>query len=139
VAYIPTNTDDLLGPDKWGAGPTAVGLWQGNGWTIGMLANHIWSFAGSSNAPDINSTFLQPFISYTTADAWTFSLNTESTYNWENAEWSVPINATVSKVVRLGKLPVSLFGGVRYWADSPEGAGPTGWGARWGLTILLPK
>jgi hypothetical protein len=41
--------------------------------------------------------------------------------------------------VKFGKLPVQLFAGVRYWATSPEGVGPTGWGARWGMTILLPK
>ncbi len=73
VLYVPTNTDDLLGPDKWGAGPTAVALWMGSGWTVGVLGNHIWSFAGDSSDADISSTFLQPFISYTTADQWTFS------------------------------------------------------------------
>jgi hypothetical protein len=139
VLYLPTNTDELLGPDQWGLGPTAVGLWQGGGWTVGMLANHIWSVAGDSNEPDINSTFLQPFVSYTTADAWTFTLNTESTYNWEAHEWAVPINGVVSKIVRVGKLPVSLFVGARYWAVSPEDVGPTGWGTRAGFTILLPK
>ncbi len=72
VFYAPTNTDDLLGPDKWGAGPTAVALWMGSGWTVGVLGNHIWSFAGDSSDADISSTFLQPFVSYTTADQWTF-------------------------------------------------------------------
>ncbi len=139
VLYLPTATNDLLGSDKWGVGPTAVALWQGEGWTIGMLANQIWSVAGDEDEPDISAAFLQPFISYTTKDAWTFTLNTESTYNWETEEWSVPVNAVVSKLVRFGKLPVQLFVGARYWADSPEDTGPTGWGARAGFTILLPK
>lgn len=139
VFYLPTTTDELLGPDKWGAGPTAVALWQGHGWTIGMLANQIWSFAGDSSEEDINSTFLQPFVAYSTKDAWTFTLNTESTYNWEGDEWSVPINFTVSKIVKVGKLPVSIFAGPRYWADSPDDAGPEGWGARFGMTVLLPR
>lgn len=139
VFYLPTNTDDLLGPEKWGAGPTGVALWQGSGWTVGMLANHIWSFAGAGEDPDINATFLQPFVSYTTADSWTFALNTESTYDWENEAWSVPVNGTVSKLVNLGGQPVSLVGGVRYWAESPEDVGPDGWGARFGITFLFPK
>lgn len=139
VFYLPTATDDLLGADKWGVGPTAVALWQGSGWTVGVLANQIWSVAGDSSQPDISSSFLQPFVSYTTPDAWTFTLNTESTYNWETDEWSVPINGVISKLVRFGKQPVSLFAGLRYWADSPEDIGPTGWGARAGFTILLPK
>lgn len=139
VFLLPTHTDEFLGRNTWGAGPTAVGLWQGNGWTIGMLANHIHSVAGDEDEK-VNATFLQPFISYTTPEAWTFSLNSESTYDWTSEEWSVPVNATVSKLVKLGgKLPVSFFGGVRYWANSPELRGPQDWGARLGFTVLLPR
>lgn len=139
VFLLPTHTDDTLGRDTLGLGPTAVGLWQGNGWTIGMLANHIRSVAGDDDE-EINATFLQPFLSYTTSDAWTFSLNSESTYDWTSEEWSVPVNATVSKLVILGgRLPVSFFGGVRYWVDSPELRGPQDWGARLGFTVLLPR
>ena len=111
---------------KWGAGPTAVVLKQIGGWTVGMLANHIWSFAGDDDRADISSTFLQPFVSYTTKDAWTFTLNTESTYNWETEQWSVPINFMVAKLVVIDKQPISLSAGVRYWAESPAG-GPDGW------------
>jgi hypothetical protein len=103
-----------------------------------MLANHVWSFAGDDGRDEINSTYMQPFVSYTTHDAWTFSLNTESTYNWENEEWSVPVNFTFSKLVKLNKLPVSLTAGVRYWAESPD-TGPDGWGFRTGITLLFPK
>ena len=108
-------------------------------WTVGILANQIWSFAGDSNEPDINQAYMQPFISYTTKDAWTFTLNSESTYNWVNKEWSVPFNATVAKLVTIDKQPISIFGGVRYWAVSPDGAGPADWGARFGVTFLFPK
>ena len=120
---VPTGTDDLLGAGKWGAGPTGVALKQTGPWTVGILANHIWSFAGDGDRADVNSTFLQPFVSYTTADAWTFTLNTESTYNWEAEDWSVPINFTVGKLLKIDKQPISLTAGVRYWAESPD-SGP---------------
>jgi hypothetical protein len=139
VFYIPTTTDDLLGPEKWGAGPTGVALWQGGGWSAGALFNHVWSFAGAEGDPDVNSTYLQPFLSYTTKDAWTFTLNTEATYDWETEAWSVPVNGVVNKLVNFGGQPVSVFGGVRYWAESPADVGPEGWGARFGLTFLFPK
>lgn len=138
VFLLPTATDPLFGSDRWGAGPTAVTLKQSDGWTVGMLANHVWSFAGDDNRGDINSTYLQPFVSYTTHDAWTFSLNTESTYNWEAEEWSVPINFTVSKLVKLDEQPISLTAGLRYWAESPDG-GPDGLGFRTAITLLFPK
>jgi hypothetical protein len=137
VVLLPTGTDTLLTTDKWGAGPTAVALTQQNGWTVGMLANHIWSFAGDENRADVNSTFLQPFVSYTTPDAWTFSLNTESTYDWTAEQWSVPLNFVITKLTKIGHQPISIGGGVRYWADAPD-SGPEGWGARAVVTYLFP-
>ena len=138
VILLPTATDDLLGSGKWGAGPTAVVLTQRGPWTVGALANHIWSFAGDDDRSNISSTFLQPFVSYTTPEAWTFTLNTESTYNWEADEWSVPLNFQVSKLVVIDKQPISLFAGLRYWAESPD-SGPDGVGVRAGVTLLFPK
>ena len=85
----------------------------------------------------MSSTFLQPFLAYTTKDAWTFGLNTESTYDWNASQWSVPINASVAKLVRFGKLPVSLGLNARYWADSAD-SGPHGWGARFVMAFLFP-
>jgi hypothetical protein len=138
VFLIPTGTDDLLGTEKFGIGPTAVVLKQAGPWTIGILANHIWSVAGDDDRADVSSTFLQPFINYTTKDAWTFSLNTESSYDWKGEHWSVPINAVVSKLVKLGDQPLSIGGGLRYWAESPE-SGPEGFGGRLIVTFLFPK
>lgn len=137
VFLIPTATDDLLGGGKWGAGPTAVVLKQMGGWTVGALANHVWSFAGDGDRSDVSSTFIQPFVSYTTADAWTFGVNTESSYNWETDEWSVPINFTVGKLVKFDQQPVSFTVGVRYWAESPEN-GPDGFGFRGVAAFLFP-
>src|SRR5882724_3216319 len=138
VFLVPTATDDLLGSEKFGIGPTLVVLKQAGPWTIGILANHIWSVAGDDNRADISSTFLQPFVSYTTKDAWTFSLNTESSYDWKDKQWSVPINAQVSKLLKFGKQPVSIGAGVRYWAESPD-SGPEGIGGRLIIAFLLPE
>lgn len=137
VLLVPTGTDKLLGTGKWGAGPTGVALWQGSGWTIGALVNHIWSFAGKEDRVEVNQTFLQPFVSYTTKDSWTFTLNTESTYNWEADQWSVPVNFVVAKLLTFGTQPVQLFAGARYWAESPD-TGPHDFGARFGFTLLFP-
>ena len=138
VFLLPTGSESELSARKWGLGPTGIVLKQHGPWTYGVLANHIWSVAGSDSRPDVSSTFLQPFLSYTTPTAWTFGVNTESTYDWKAEQWSVPINATVSKLVKFGRQPVSIGGGVRYWADSPDG-GPRDWGLRLSVTFLFPK
>ena len=135
--YFPTATDDVLGAEKWGAGPTGLALWQKHGWTYGMLANHVWSFAGEDSRQDISSTFLQPFLSYQTKTHTTLGVNMESTYDWENEQWTVPLNFFVSQLMKMGKLPVSLQLGGRYYADKPSG-GPD-WGLRFTMTFVLPK
>jgi hypothetical protein len=137
VLLLPTATDELLGTEKWGAGPTAVALWQGGGWTVGGLANHIWSFAGDSDRNDVSATFLQPFLAHTWPVGFTLTLNTESTYDWENEEWTVPINLIGTQVLKLGNQPISLQLGGRYYADTPRG-GPD-WGLRTAITFLFPR
>lgn len=135
---LPTGSDDFLTADKWAAGPTAVVLRQEGRWTYGALANHLWSYAGSDNRSDVDATFLQPFLSYTTPKAVTYSLNTETTYDWKSDEASVPVNAGIAKVTRLGNQLVSVGFTLRYWVDSPDG-GPEGFGARFVFTLLYPK
>jgi len=138
VLILPTATDDLLGAEKWGAGPAAVALTTRGPWTLGMLANHVWSYAGDSDRQDLSNTFLQPFAAYTWPSAWTVAVQSESSYNWKTEKWSIPVNASVSKLVRWGKLPVSLQAGVGYWAESPN-TGPEGFRFRLQATFVLPK
>jgi hypothetical protein len=137
VLLLPTATDDLLGSEKWGAGPTALVLKQENGWTYGVLGNHLWSFAGDSSRAEVNATYLQPFLTFTTKKQTTFGLNTESTYDWSNSQWTVPLNATVSQLVKIGSMPVSFMIGGRYYAEKPAN-GPE-WGLRFQITLLFPN
>jgi hypothetical protein len=132
----PTHTSFISG-DKWAVGPTGVIVKQEAGWTYAFLANHLWS-VGGGGAQNISNTFIQPILSYTTKDAWTYSINTESSYDWLHSQWTVPINASLSKLTRLGKQPVSFGIGARYYADSPS-TGPHGWGARLTVTLLFPE
>ncbi|WP_136809031.1 transporter [Desulfosediminicola flagellatus] len=138
VFLFPTGSDDLLTTDKWGVGPTVVALAQRGPWTYGALMNHIWSFSGDDDRDDINATFLQPFLSYTTPTAWSFTLQAENTYDWENEQWSIPIAGIVSKVTNIGGQTVSFSGGLRYWAESPD-SGPEGLAFRAVITLLFPK
>lgn len=137
VFLLPTATDDFLGTEKWGAGPTAVVLKQANGWTYGALVNHIWSFGGEDARQNVSLTYLQPFVSYTTRKQTTFLVNAESTYDWENTQWTVPVNVAVSQLVKIGGAPVQFQLGGRYYAEKAQN-GPE-WGLRFGVTLLWPK
>ncbi|MEY4484632.1 MAG: hypothetical protein RL693_2084, partial [Verrucomicrobiota bacterium] len=137
VLLWPSATDDLLGSGKWGAGPTALALRQAKGWTYGVLANHLWSYAGDGDRAEVNATFIQPFVSFTTKSHTTIAFNTESTYDWTREQWTVPLNLTVAQLFKVGGKPMQFTIGGRYYAESPEG-GPE-WGLRAVLTFLFPK
>ena len=137
IIQYSSATDDALGSEKWGAGPSVIALQQKNGWTIGTLANHVWSFAGNDDRANVNMTFLQPFLAKTTKSYTTYSINTESLYDWENSQWTVPINVSIGQMFKIGKQPISLELGYRYYAEKPEG-GPD-WGLRVFVKFLFPK
>src|SRR5262245_12712404 len=79
--------------EKWGIGPTIVVLKQKGKLTYGVLANHMWSFAGDEDAPDLNQTFLQPFFAVNPGRAISLTIQSEAVANWEapsGDEWSIP-------------------------------------------------
>jgi len=137
IALLPTATDDLIGAKKWGVGPAGIVLKMIGNWTLGGLANHVWSVAGSGNN-DISNTFVQPFVAYTWPSKWGVSLQSETTYNWKAKELSVPVNLAVSKLVFFGKLPVSLQAGTGYWLKSATN-GASGARFRLQANFVLPK
>jgi hypothetical protein len=133
--YIPTGTDNL-GADTWAMGPTFVVLKQSKGWTVGALANQLWATGGPA---DINSLYMQPFVSKGLGKGRTITFNTETTYNWTNDQWNIPFNLGYSKVSKLGgKQLVSNYFGIKAYADTPYGNGPD-WGVRYVFTLLFPK
>lgn len=136
VLKLPTATERDLGDGVWGAGPTAVALRQDDAWTYGLLASHVWSFAGRSGT-NVNATSLQPFLAYTTPALTTYGLGSESLYDWEGRQWLVPLDVTISQLVRIGDTPVDFALGGRSYLDRPAG-GPD-WGIKFAVTFMLPK
>ncbi len=134
---LPSDSD--LSAKKWGVGPTGLALKQDGPWTYGGLFNHIWSVAGSDTVTtNVNQTFIQPFLTYITPEAVTIALSTESTYDWKNEQWTVPVNLVVTKVMKIGSQIISVGGGVTYWAEAPTN-GPEGFGVRLLFTFIFPK
>lgn len=138
VFLWPTGKSEL-GAKAWGAGPTALVLKQDRGWTYGMLANHIWSYAdlGDNKRPAVSQSFVQPFLSWTSPRQTTISINSESGYNWKTDSWTIPVNFQVSQLYKFGEQRVQFSGGVRVYAASEE-QGPN-WGLRFTATFLFPK
>lgn len=127
VFLLPTATDELLGGDKWGAGPTVLALQQTpGGCTYGVLVNHIWSFAGDDDRSDISSTFLQPFVAKQFPGGRTITVNSECSYDWKGENWNVPLNLGYSKVTKWGSQMLSWQVGARYFVETRGQIGACG-------------
>ncbi len=136
----PTGTHPFLGTGTFSIGPTVVVLKQVGGLTAGVLMNQLWSVAIEEHRQSISQMYLQPFLAYTTKTHTTFTLSSEDTANWDNtpgdAKWTIPLIFQISQVLKIGKQPVSIQLGGKYYADTPR-YGPD-WGLRLNFTLLYP-
>ncbi len=138
VFLIPTGTNDFLTTKKFGIGPTAVALYQSNGFTIGGLINQIWSVAGNKDRGDVSSMFFQPFFNYNWKSGAGIGGNFEMTQNWESNTTTVWFNPTISAVTSLGTQKTQFAIGPRFNLAAPDGA-KADIGFRAVVVFLFPK
>ena len=137
VVLIPTASDDLLGTKKWGVGPTAVILKQEKQWTLGALANHIWSVAGNENKADISATFFQPFLTYANKSGLSLTLVSENTQDWNGENFSGFIGFVAAQIIPIsGQRTQFGIGPKLFYGNSPI---RPDWGIRANIILLFPK
>jgi len=127
------------GAKKWSLGPSVVALKQAGPWTLGILANNVWSIAGDSARADVSRGLLQYFIVRQLGNGWYVNMAPIITVNWKAAsgqKWLVPLGAGGGKLVFLGKLPVNVQSQAYYNVVKPD-VGPD-WQLRVQLQVLLP-
>jgi len=138
VLELPTGGASR-GTQKWSVGPSGVALVQRGPWTLGVLANNVWSIAGDADRSAVSKGVLQYFIVYQLGNGWYVNSAPIIAVNWKAASgqrWVVPFGAGGGKLLFLGKLPVNLQSQVYYNAVKPD-IGPD-WQLRFQLQVLLP-
>lgn len=138
IFLVPTATNELLGTEKFGVGPSAVILKQTNGWTIGALVNQIWSIAGNTDRTDVSQFFAQPFFVYNWQSGAGAGGNFEITQNWEGHSTTVFFTPTITGITKLGDQRVQLTIGPRIPVSIPEGSRPD-FGIRAVVNFVFPK
>jgi len=127
------------GAKKWSIGPSVVVLRVQGPWTLGVLANNVWSVAGDADRQAVNKGLLQYFIVRQLGNGWYVNSAPINTVNWKAAsgqKFLVPLGGGGGKLVFLGKLPVNLQSQVYYNVVKPD-IGPD-WQLRVQLQVLLP-
>ncbi len=137
-AISPSGNSGKFGSQQTGAGVTGVVLNRHGPWTYGLLAYQSWEVGGNPAFGTQNNLYGQPFVAYTNKQAWTFTSNMEALYNYDTRRTSNPLYAGVSKVVVIDGLPFSFGAGPMYYVSNTPG-GPSGWGARATVTLIILK
>ncbi|MGG5820447.1 hypothetical protein [Falsiroseomonas sp. HW251] len=141
VVQAPTTTDQNLGSNVWGGGPTFVALTMQGPWVIGGLVNNIWSFGGNDRTRYNTLTF-QPFINYNFPESrgTYLSFSPIVTANWEarsGQQWTVPLGLAAGQIFKIGEQPINAQLGAYYNVVHPD-IGPT-WQVRFQVALLFPK
>lgn len=128
-----------LGFEKFALAPSALALYQNNGWTIGALVQNSWSIAGPSDAADVNAFYSQIFVTKNLANGWYVNSAPIITANWEapsGNQWSVPLGGGGGRLIKVNKLPINLQLGYYVYLTS---ANDTSGQLRFQIQAILPK
>jgi hypothetical protein len=139
IFQLPTATNTYLGQGKFGMGPSFVALVQPGHWTVGILANNVWSVAGPEGRPAVNQFLLQYFVNYNLKKGWYISSSPILTSNWKASsnQWNVPFGGGVGRIMKLGFQPVNLS--AQLYGNAVHPPGTSSWGARLQIAFLFPK
>ena len=139
VIELPTG-GSKRGTQKWSAGPSLVVMAQPGDWTLGVLINNAWSFAGKSEREDVNHMLVNAFIVRQLGGGWYVNSAPIVTADWtadSDDRWIVPLGGGGGKVIMLGgKLPLNLQTQLYYNVVRPD-FGPE-WQWRAQAQLLLP-
>ena len=140
VLLLPTATDEKLGGDKWGAGPSAVALSVRGPWLFGALANHVWSFAGDGDRDGISRSLIQPFVNFNLPHGWYLVSSPVLTADWKadsSNVLTIPVGGGVGKIFRIGGLPVNTVAQAFYNVERPDFEAD--WSLRLQVQFLFPR
>ncbi len=137
TATIPTATESELGGDRWGLGP---------GFQLGRIAeksvlggflNHQWDVGGSGDKR-IDLTTLQLFGVYLPGGGWSIASSPIMNYDFENNEWTLPLNFAVGKTVKIKGRPWKFAMELNHYLVQPDTFGPE-WMIGFNIAPDLPQ
>lgn len=141
---IPTAGDnEFVGSGKWQAGPSAVYInMKTPKLQWGIFAFQLWDFASSdsgSGRQGVSKLSIQPFITMHFDKGWYVGTpEVPQTYDFKADKWTWALGPQVGRVMKLGKMPVKLFGAFYYNPEDDNGPNAE-WTAKFNITFLFPK
>lgn len=137
---FPTATTTNVGQKKWQLGPGGVLGYLGEHYIVGVFPQQ-WFSVGGNGSKQISQMNLQYFAAYFLPHGWSVGTSPNVLINWYTSEGNkvtFPIGLNVSKVQRLGILPVKFQLQGQYMPVTPSVFGQR-WNIQLAITPVIPK
>jgi len=133
--WLPTATDKTLGINKWGGGPTTVGLFRSRHMLVGTLLSN--EFAGVNHAHE-NQMTIYGFAFYNFKHGWYLVSTPIMTADWtaeRSHRWTVPVGGGAGKLFKIGHQPLNAR--AEYFNDVRTTTGGSDWQLQTQLQLLF--
>ena len=134
----PAGASGKFGSQQTGVGVNAAIQSQDGPWIYGILVRRYWNAGGVATSGTQNNAYFNPYVSYVTANAWSFNYFLEPEYNFDKHQTQDPMTFSISKVIMTSGIPIEYELGEFYYATNVPGT-PQGWGARFTVTFAMPN
>ena len=132
---LPTATEDVLGQEKWQAGPAGLLVRLGNDYggfglehfNIGVLAQHWWDFAGDDDRASVSQSDIQYFVNWKATPTQLIGMTPNIQIDWNKSgsdRFSVPIGLGTIGLFRMGNVPIRWGIEAQYYVMQPDPVGP---------------
>lgn len=140
---LPTATQDVLGQEKWQAGPAALaarlgsayGDWGLENWNLGVLAQQWWDFEGDDDRADTSQSDIQYFINWKKDATTLIGMTPNIQIDWKKSgsdRFTIPVGLGTIGLFRWGKTPVRWGIEAQYYVNQPDDFGP-----EWNLKLFI--
>jgi len=107
---FPTANLKQTGQGQWQMGPAGVLGYKQPRWLAGVIWQQWWSFAGPADRQGTSELHAQYLFSWFFGDGWSVGTSPTIKVDWRASGEKVtfPFGPSVSKVVKVGRLPIKL-------------------------------
>jgi hypothetical protein len=138
---FPTATNSRLGQNKWQLGPAGVFGYLGGKWLAGVFPQQ-WFSVGGNGSNTVSQMNIQYFFTYLPGDGWGIGTSPNMLVNWyANKSGNMvtfPVGLNLSKVIKIGPLPVRFAVQGQYMPVHPDAFGQK-WNLQFSVTPVIPK
>lgn len=123
VGTLPTATNSEVAGKQLRLGPEALFAKFEKWGLYGIFPSHQWNVTGWNNEYYSN-TQLQVFLKFLPGGGWSIGTTPIMNYDWRSRQWTVPLNLTVSKTLKVGNTPLKLELEANYYVAHSDPFGP---------------